>query len=226
MRATFLLFLLLPGLQASEAIAPPPRVGIVGVQRHLTLQQAVELAIAANLDVAIERTNADSAAQAWYAAKGAFDPVFRWLPSFGNLQTPAQSLLQGSGGVTTQHSAGQTFAFHQQTPWSGLTLDVQFGSSRVTNANPFVSLSPFYVPQLTFAVTQPLMRGRRDRFQPRSGCHSPAAMLPAPCSKRAPTTLPRAWSKPIGTCWPLAARRKFGWRPPRWRKRNWSATAA
>src|SRR6516164_9468136 len=160
MRAAILPFLLLPGLWASDAIAPAVRVGIGGVQRHLTLQQAVELAIAANLDVAIERTNVDSAAQALYGAKGSFDPTLRWLPSFGDLHTPAQSLLQGSNGVTTQHSAGQTFAFYQQTPWSGLTLDVQFDSSRVTSANPFVSLSPYYVPQLTFAVTQPLMRGR------------------------------------------------------------------
>ncbi len=160
LRAIFVLALSLPALNAADAIVAPPRVGLGGTQRHLTLEQAIELAIGANLDVQIERTNIAAADQEIRAARGSFDPVFRWQPNFGDSNTPAESLLQGAAGITTQHSAGQTFAFHQQTARSGLTLDAQFDSSRITSANPFVSLSPFYVSQLTLGVTQPLMRGR------------------------------------------------------------------
>jgi len=160
MRAAVLIFAAISTLCAADGIAPPPRVGVGATQRHLTLQQAVELAIAANLDVAIERTNVESAEHAVTAAKGGFDPVLRWAPSFGDSNTPAESLLQGAGAIATQHSAGQSLGFHQQRAWNGLALDAQFDSSRVTNVNPFVTLSPFYVTQLSFGITQPLLRGR------------------------------------------------------------------
>ena len=159
-------FVLLPLLAAAafaadDAIVPPPRVGVGLTQRRLTLDQAVEAAIRANLDVAIEKTNVDTAAQALEGAHGSFDPTFRWNPSFGDSNTPAASLLQGWNGVLTQHSAGQTFGWRQQTPWNGFSFDAEFSQNRVTSANPFVSLSPFYTSQLTFTLTQPLMRGRK-----------------------------------------------------------------
>lgn len=151
-------------LLASEAdpgpIVAPHRVGIGVTQRSLTLDEAVELAISANLEVAIERTNVDSAAEEVQAAKGSFDPVLHWQPSLGDNNTPAESLLDGANGVLTQHAFGQSFSFHQQTPWNGLTLDANFQNNRVTSGNPFVSLSPFFTSELTFSVTQPLMRGR------------------------------------------------------------------
>ncbi len=145
---------------ADHAIIPPPRVGVGLTQRKLTLDQAVELAIRANLEVAIEKTNVDTAAQAIQGARGSFDPTFRWNPSYGNTNTPAASLLQGWNGVLTQHTAGQTFTWHQQTPWNGFTFDAEFSQNRVTSANPFVSLTPFYTSQLAFTFSQPLLRGR------------------------------------------------------------------
>jgi HAE1 family hydrophobic/amphiphilic exporter-1 len=146
---------------AQDSIAPPPRVGVGVTQRRLTLDQAVEVAIRANLDVAIERTNVDAAAEAAHGARGSFDPTFRWQPTFGDSNTPAESLLQGWNGITTQHAAGQSVSWHEKTPWNGLTFDAAFSNSRVTTADPFVSLSPFYTSQLTLSVTQPLLRGRQ-----------------------------------------------------------------
>ncbi len=147
--------------RAGAAIASPPQVEGAGTQRRLTLEQAVELAIRANLEVAIERLNVDTADAAVRAARGSFDPVLRWEPSFGNFNTPVASVLQGPGGLLSQHSSGQTLALQQKTGWNGLALDAEFGNSRVTSSNPFQSLSPFYSSQLSFTVTQPLLRGRR-----------------------------------------------------------------
>ena len=147
-------------IAADGGIAPPPRVGVGILERRLTLEQALELAFRANLDVAIERTNVDTASEGIRAARGGFDPVLRWQPSAGDSNTPVASSLDGAAGLLTQHSAGQSFAWHQKSPWNGLQLDAEFDSSRVTSANPFVSLSPFYTTQLTLTVTQPLLRGR------------------------------------------------------------------
>jgi len=146
-------------LLATDVVAPA-RIGVGATKRRLTLDEAVTLAIGANLDVAIERTNVHTAARETQSAMGAFDPVVHFAPSFGDLNTPAVSSLDGANGVLTQHSAGQTLSYHQQTPWNGLTFDTSFDNHRVTSANPFVSLNPFYTTQLSFAVTQPLMRGR------------------------------------------------------------------
>jgi outer membrane protein TolC len=142
-------------------IVAPRRIGVGATQRRLTLDEAVTLAMSANLDVAIERTNVDSAARETQSALGSFDPVVHFQPTFGDTNTPAVSSLDGVNGVFTQHAAGQSLSYHQQTPWNGLTFDSSFDNNRVTSANPFVSLNPFYTTQLAFTVTQPLMRGRR-----------------------------------------------------------------
>jgi outer membrane protein TolC len=126
----------------------------------LTLNQAIELAMRSNLDIAIERTNVDSATQAIQSARGAFDPVLEWKPGIDNTNSPTPSLIDSTTGVVTQHSAGQTFALHESSPWSGLTFDASFDENRLTLASPFVALNPFYVSQLTFAITEPLVRGR------------------------------------------------------------------
>ena len=157
--------LALAGLATAQnpdaAIVAPQRVGVGGAQRRISLEDAVELAMKANLEVAIERTNVARADQAIEASRAPFDPLFRWQPSFGNTNTPSESLLQGSNGVVTQRSASQTASFHVALGWNGLTLDASLSNSRITlPGNPFVSLTPFYVSQLTFTATQPLLRGR------------------------------------------------------------------
>jgi outer membrane protein TolC len=162
MRPVILLVVAATSLAASEnvTIQAPRRVGITGVQRRLSLQQAVEWALRTNLDVAIERTNVDSAAEAIRGANGIFDPVLRWQPLLGDSNAPTPSSLQGAAGLVSQRTAGQTFSWHETTPWNGLTIDASFNHNRVTSADPFTTLSPFYTSLLSFTVTQPLLRGR------------------------------------------------------------------
>jgi len=149
-----------PEAQHHDTIAAPHRLGAGSTQRRLTLQQAVEIAIRSNLDVAIERANVDDAGQAIRGARGAFDPAMHWQSTAGDSNTPAPSVLQGADGILSQHNAGQTVSWQQKTPWNGLNFSAEFDASRITSANPFVSLTPFYTTQLAFTVTQPLVRGR------------------------------------------------------------------
>ncbi len=145
---------------AAETIAAPQRLGAGSTQRRLTLQQAVETAIRANLDVAIERTHVGDAEAAIRGARGAFDPSMHWQSTAGDSNSPAPSLLEGANGIVSQHTAGQSLSWQQKTPWNGLAVSAEFDASRVTSANPFVSLTPFYTTQLALTVTQPLVRGR------------------------------------------------------------------
>jgi HAE1 family hydrophobic/amphiphilic exporter-1 len=147
-------------LRAGDGVTPPRRLGAGATERRLTLRQAVEMAMRANLDVAIERTNLDTAGQAIGAARGGFDPVMHWQSQAADSNTPSPSMLQGPDGILTTHAAGQTLAWHQKTPWNGLTVDAEFDANRTTSADPYVSLSPFYSTDLAVTVTKPLLRGR------------------------------------------------------------------
>src|SRR5579872_3426739 len=119
---------------AAEAITAPHRLGAGSTQRRLTLQQAVEMAIQSNLDVAIERTNIDDASQTVRAARGAFDPVMHWQSTAGDTNSPAPSLLDGANGILSQHNAGQSLSWQQKTPWNGLSFSAQFDANRVSSA--------------------------------------------------------------------------------------------
>ena len=139
----------------------PIRIGVGPAHRPLTLDEAIELAMSNNLDIAIERTAVDSAGEAILSARGAFDPALRWNPGLDNSETPTPSLIDSTTGVVAQHSAGQTLALHESTPWNGLSFDASFDNHRLTLASPFVALNPFYLSQLRIGVSQPLLRGRR-----------------------------------------------------------------
>ena len=59
------------------------------------------MAIENNLEIDIERTNRSTAETNVQAARGFFDPNFRWTPLLQTTNTPTGSLLQGSGGKLT-----------------------------------------------------------------------------------------------------------------------------
>src|SRR5690606_26987751 len=78
--------------------AAPARVGVSITERQITLQDAIALALENNLEIEIERTNRDTAAQSVQAARGFFDPAFRWTPLFEHRATPVANVFQGVGG--------------------------------------------------------------------------------------------------------------------------------
>ncbi|HET8547228.1 MAG TPA: efflux RND transporter permease subunit, partial [Bryobacteraceae bacterium] len=141
-------------------VVAPPRVGVTITERRLTLQDAIGMALKNNLDIEIERTNRSSAEQNVVAARGFFDPNFRWVPFFNLTNTPTGSVLQGSGGKLTDRSFGNNFFLRQNLTNQGTQLHADFTNSRVTTTNPFTSFSPLISSQLLIGITQPLLRGR------------------------------------------------------------------
>jgi HAE1 family hydrophobic/amphiphilic exporter-1 len=154
-----------PIVSAEDA---PPRVGVGMIERKLTLQDAIATALKNNLDIEIEKSNTANAAAAVRAARGFFDPTFRWLPSLESRNTPTGSVLQGADGKLTEKYHSENFYFRQRLPWNGSSLGLDFENSRVSSTNPFASLSPFINSRLAFTFTQPLWRNRttdRDRSE-------------------------------------------------------------
>ncbi|MEJ7605363.1 MAG: TolC family protein, partial [Bryobacteraceae bacterium] len=137
------------------------RVGISLTQRKLTLRDAVVQALQNNLEVEIERTNRDTAAQQVEAARGFFDPAFRWQPLLETRNTPTGSVLQGSGGKLTDKGFAQNFYFRERLPQWGTAFNVDFENSRQTTTNPFSSFTPLLNSRALVGISQPLVRGFR-----------------------------------------------------------------
>src|SRR5690242_18005753 len=92
-----------PPLQA------PPRTGVGIVQRKLSLDDAIQLALKNNLEIEIEKTNVDTAKEQVTGARGFFDPAFRWVPLLQDNNTPTGSVLQGAGGTLNEKFMSQNF---------------------------------------------------------------------------------------------------------------------
>ena len=157
------------GLAAQQAQTPrsipdpatPPRVGVGVTERKLSLAQAVEMALANNLDIEIERTNRSTAEQSVLAARGLFDPVFRWTPLFENRNTPVANVFQGAGGRLNDRFFNNNFLLQQKIAKYGTLGSVGFTNLRQTTTNPFTNFNPTLTSQLSFNITQPLIRGLR-----------------------------------------------------------------
>jgi HAE1 family hydrophobic/amphiphilic exporter-1 len=153
---------------AAQTKLDATRVGVNAGQRPLTLKEATEIALRNNLEIEIERTNIDSQRQLLNAAKGAFDPIFRYSPGYEKRNTPAASSLQAATGKLTEDYINNNFSLLGRTGWKGLSYSAGFDNTRTNTNNPFVSLNPNVNSRLTLAATLPLWRGREmdlDRAQ-------------------------------------------------------------
>jgi hydrophobic/amphiphilic exporter-1 (mainly G- bacteria), HAE1 family len=145
-------------LQGADPI--PARVGVGVTETRLTLKEALQMAIANNLDVEIERTNRSLASEGIRAALGAFDPVFRWQPQYNHQNTPTPSPLAGVNGVLADRIHTENFVLQSRTPWQGGLGSIGFDNSRQRTNNPFANLNPYTTSRITLSYTQPLWRGR------------------------------------------------------------------
>ncbi len=162
---TFFLFFVAAALAVAQE---PARVGVGVIEKKLSLQEALELALRHNLDIEIERTGVASSRQLLNAAKGAFDGIFRWQPAFESRNTPTTNALFAADGKLVERFNNQNFSFLQKLPWQGATVQAGFDNSRQSTNNPFAGLNPYTQSRLLFGITQPLWRNRlidRDRAE-------------------------------------------------------------
>ena len=143
-----------------SSIPPQSRVGAGPAQRQIALREAIEMALGQNLDIEIEKTNRESASQAFKGAHGYFDTTLHWSPSILSAKIPTGSILMGADGVLSEHVHTENFSVRQMLPWAGAGVEVDFDNSRQSSTNPFESLNPYFNSQLAVNLTQPLLRNR------------------------------------------------------------------
>ena len=158
--APLLLILLVLAAAAPARADQSSRVGVGTTQHKMTLREAIELALGQNLDIEIEKTNRDTAAQALKGAHGYLDTTLRWSPSILSAKIPTSSILMGADGILAEHVHTENFSVRQMLPWNGAGLGVDFENNRQSTTNPFDSLNPYFNTKLTVSFTQPLLRNR------------------------------------------------------------------
>ncbi|MCX6625263.1 MAG: efflux RND transporter permease subunit, partial [Acidobacteria bacterium] len=157
-----LLALALPAvpLRGQDILTQPARVGVTATERKLAVNEAIEMALKNNLEIEIERTNIGIAREQVRAARGYFDPNFRWLPAFESRNTPVGSVLQGANGKLSENFLAQNAYFNQKVSNFGTAFHVDFENSRSSTTNSFASLNPYVTSRLIIGFTQSLLRNR------------------------------------------------------------------
>jgi outer membrane protein len=131
---------------------------VVDGKLQLSLDQAIQLALANNTNIRIDELSYQNS---WYnvlAAHSPFDPIFNANASAARGTSPQPSQL---GGASILSSLGQTVGLNlTQFLATGTTVTVGTSASRSSSNSTFNTFNPSYNAGLNFGVTQSLLRGR------------------------------------------------------------------
>jgi outer membrane protein len=127
---------------------------------HLTLDEAVKLALDRNLDIAVQRLNPEINDIAIASVRSIYHPVLTsTIGPQSQTQVPTSQVQLGTGGVAT---VSETMTYNagvaQSVPWGGGSLSVGLNNfRRSTNSNNAL-FNPQFQSAWSFAYTQPLLR--------------------------------------------------------------------
>lgn len=145
-----------PVPEPSEALRYAGSITRDDTIEHVTLKDAIAIALQNNPGVAASRLEPTRIAADVLGAQSQFDPLlggeFRW----GEANIPNASTLAGTTTTVTrerQYDASLAKLFRSSTQFR-----VDFLNPRVTSNQSFVQLSPQYFPELRFSIVQPLLR--------------------------------------------------------------------
>ncbi len=140
--------------------AQPPKDDPDQPAIRLTLDDAVNLALEHNLDIAVERINPQVGDLNIAQVRAAYTPMLSWNVGDSNqIQLPRTQLVGGLHAQNDQkfYNAGLT----QALPWFGGTASVSWNNSRVFNTASFQNYNPQFISGLSVSFVQPLLRNFR-----------------------------------------------------------------
>jgi outer membrane protein len=143
-----------------------PDLGRVGVdmteQRPLALREAISMALENNKDIEVTRQNVKIAEFDLQAARGVYEPKFSGQAYYEHTKTPVFSFFAGGPDFSlTQSNVVGNGGINGLVKQGGGNFSVTYNNTRNTTNNVFTSVNPTYTSNLSFAYTQPILRGRR-----------------------------------------------------------------
>lgn len=139
---------------------PPVRLEdyVLGDKLELSLRSYLELVMANNTDIAIQRLTVDVAENAITRAFAAFDPLATASFQSQRQITPASQSLQGASTLV-QLTQPADFIYSQTLP-TGTQYNVQFFAEKISTNSGFYDFNPALSATLGFSFIQPLIKNR------------------------------------------------------------------
>lgn len=141
-----------------------PDLGRVGVdvaqQRTLMLREAIELALDNNRDIEVSRKTHTMAEFDLLAARGFYQPRLVGQTYYDRATTPNLSVFSLPNVTTTQSTLQGNATLQAYAPSFGTVFSAAMNNTQLATNNPISFLSPQLNTGLSFAVNQPLFRGR------------------------------------------------------------------
>lgn len=164
--ATLMLLLVVAPLPAQEPVQvalvpggepPPSNLRIENGEIHLTLAEAVKIAIERNLNVRTMQYTKQRASLGIQEAMGIYDFNLLAGLSTGEDETPAASNLDGAEVQITEFT--DSFVGGSQLLPTGGVASVNFPNGKFETNSRFSLLNPSYSSDLDVELNQPLLRG-------------------------------------------------------------------
>jgi outer membrane protein len=134
------------------------RDNVVDGKLELSLKSFLELVLANNTDIEVQRVTIDISKDAITRGFAIFDPQFTGRFNATRTQTPASDALAGASAL---NSLSQPANFgYQQTLSSGATYNVGFSTLKSSTNSSFALFNPSLTANLNASFTQPLLRNR------------------------------------------------------------------
>jgi outer membrane protein TolC len=141
-------------------LQPPVRLQdfAVGDRLELSLRSYLELVLANNTDIQIQRMSIETFRNGILRSYGRFDPFLNMGFNATRANNPATNVLQGA---TTVSRLDQPFTSQfNQTFESGTQVRVGFNASKTSTNDSFQTFNPAFSSGFNMGFTQPLMRNR------------------------------------------------------------------
>ena len=126
----------------------------------LTLDEAVQRALAHNPDLAIVRSETEVEAARVGESRGAYTPLFSTTGGRTRNVTPPANALLGDAGVEVNDWFSST-GVRQRVPWGGGAWSVSWETARTTTNSPISSFDPNLQSGIQAAFSQPLLKDRQ-----------------------------------------------------------------
>jgi outer membrane protein TolC len=140
----------------SADLPAPPALRMSDGQIRLTLDEAIEFALARNLGLRVERFGREQARLGIQEAMGIYDFGLFGALDAGHSESATASSLEGAA-VQEQDTESFTFGVSQLFPTGG-TIEADWSSSKLETNSQFFLLNPSYDAGIDVAFRQPLLR--------------------------------------------------------------------
>jgi HAE1 family hydrophobic/amphiphilic exporter-1 len=145
----------------SPASLPAPeglRDRVVDGKLRLSLRDTIELVLANNTDVQINRLAYEQTRYSLLRSYSAFDPLFTASFDTRRSTTPTSSQLEGA--AVSSSLSQQTNLSWSQTFQTGTRFSINFSGSKSATNSIFSTFNPSINSALSFNLSQPLLRNR------------------------------------------------------------------